>query len=214
MKWVKERCYFLKHLRYTSEISKLGSSRYRVTDTWQHGICNTEINVNWKCLGKQSQTQSFSSTTIHHDFGGRNLRFCKMPILDNNVRHGLELHSSTGSHESLRQTYWSIVRQFVQTTRKEFHISRDWLVQLWIEDRKLENSRLKRRARAGHHFPSKKTMLQNHASFQPLFKKWFGGRSVAEERSIDVEKPFIEQQPYSESATGFLEPTSREEVSE
>ncbi|XXG66699.1 hypothetical protein AAC387_Pa06g0222 [Persea americana] len=55
-------------------------------------------------------------------------------------------------------------------------------------------------------------MFQNHPSFQPLFRKWFVGGSAAQERYDDLEKPFIEQPPFSQYAPGFLKPTSREEA--
>ncbi|XXG66698.1 hypothetical protein AAC387_Pa06g0222 [Persea americana] len=213
MKWIKGCCGFLKHIRYPSEISNLGSSRYLLTNTWLHDdVCNTETSLNWKCLGIQSQARSLSSTPTHQDLRSRNSQSFKIPILANNGVHRFEGHLSTGGHQSLKQCYWSIIRQFVQTARKESRISRDWLVQQWLEDKSLEIARLKIRARASQHIPSKKTMFQNHPSFQPLFRKWFVGGSAAQERYDDLEKPFIEQPPFSQYAPGFLKPTSREEA--
>lgn len=142
--------------------------------------------------------------------GSWNLQKSGRPIPANNLLNGFDWHSNKGS-QSLEHIHLSMFRQFGKISGKEPVLSRDWLVQLWHEERRLKASRHKRKRRTSQHFRSTDTLFQNPISFQPL-RRWFAGGSIAEERSDNSVKPFIDQPPPSQSAIGILEPTSLEEV--
>lgn len=102
-------------------------------------------------------------------------------------------------------------RQFGKSVQNDNHLNRDFLVQLWVEDKKLESSRRKRK-RIVKHEKHGESIFNNQTSFQLPFGRWFSGASVAVEKRNNRLKPGLKQPPLSQSVTGFLEPSSPEEV--
>ncbi|KAL2506124.1 scramblase-related [Abeliophyllum distichum] len=104
----------------------------------------------------------------------------------------------------------SISRQYVQSAQNEPDLSRDFLVQLWVEDRKKRKSTGKRRHKViksadhGEGFGSQ-------TAFRVPFERLFSDASISDEKSHDKAKPDLKQPPTSQLVTGILEPVSLEE---
>lgn len=102
-------------------------------------------------------------------------------------------------------------RQFGKSVQNDNHLNRDFLVQLWIEDKKLKSSRRKRKQIVKHEKHGE-SVFNSQTSFQLPFGRWFSGASVVVEKSNNKVKPALKQPPLSQSVTGFLEPSSPEEA--
>ncbi|GMJ08312.1 hypothetical protein like AT2G04940 [Hibiscus trionum] len=94
------------------------------------------------------------------------------------------------------------------TANNEPYLSRNFLAQLWVAERKMMKDLEKRRRKCKH---------LNYAgareSFQHPFEKCFpGSRDKEEEESGDRAVPVFKQQPVSQSISGLLRPTSQEEA--
>ncbi|KAK8619585.1 hypothetical protein V6N13_135867 [Hibiscus sabdariffa] len=89
----------------------------------------------------------------------------------------------------------------------EPHLSRDFLAQLWVAERKMIKDLEKRRRKCKH-----LNYVGAQESFQHPFEKYFPGSRVKEEESGDRAVPVFKQQPVSQSISGFLRPTSQEEA--
>lgn len=79
-------------------------------------------------------------------------------------------------------------------------LSRDFLVQLWVEDNKRRTSERKRRRKVHKYVDSGDTLVGGQTSFG------------VPHGSYDEMKPALKQPPTSQPVTGFLKPTSLEEV--
>lgn len=98
-------------------------------------------------------------------------------------------------------------RQFGHTAQNDPHLDRDFLVQLWIADRKRESSRGKRK--------HKNVKSENHHEtvFGHQSGRWFSdASSISEEKPYEQVKTILKQPPPSQSVTGFLEPSSPQEA--
>ncbi|KAL6997564.1 hypothetical protein U1Q18_007691 [Sarracenia purpurea var. burkii] len=91
-------------------------------------------------------------------------------------------------------------------------LSRDFLVQLWVADKKMKRPRAKRRHKVVNHANHGETVFDNQSSFQHPFGRWFLGTSITEEKSYDQTKQVLKQPPLSQPATGALKPASVEEA--
>lgn len=111
-----------------------------------------------------------------------------------------------------KQYAMTLYRRFGTRIQDDPHLSRDFLVQLWVADKKLKRSRdrqMRKRAKyAKHH----KTVLSGQPSFQLPFGRWLSSASLTRAKPYDQAKPGLKQPPPSQSVTGILEPTSSEEV--
>ncbi|XP_012484172.1 altered inheritance rate of mitochondria protein 25 [Gossypium raimondii] len=89
----------------------------------------------------------------------------------------------------------------------ETSLSRKFLAQLWIADRKMRKD-LEKRRRKG------KQLNYDEAQepFQHPSENSFTGRIVTEEESAYQAAPVLKQQPVSQSVSSFLKPTSPEEA--
>lgn len=89
----------------------------------------------------------------------------------------------------------------------ETSLSRKFLAQLWVADRKMRKD-LEKRRRKGKQL----NYVEAQEPFQHPSEKSFPGRTVTEEESAYQAAPVFKQQPVSQSISGFLKPTSPEEV--
>ncbi|KAL5568174.1 hypothetical protein UlMin_024749 [Ulmus minor] len=98
-----------------------------------------------------------------------------------------------------------LLRQFGKKVGNDSPVDRDFLVQLWVEDRKMKDSIKKRKKKvvsSGFH-----DQLYGNS-----LGRLFSGASAAEQSSFEQGKPVLHQPPLSQSVTGFLRPESPEEA--
>ncbi|KAM7504967.1 hypothetical protein LguiB_003871 [Lonicera macranthoides] len=98
--------------------------------------------------------------------------------------------------------------RFGHVTPNDSHLSRDFLVQLWVADKKLKTSRERQRRKMAKYTNRRKTVLSDQPSFQLPFGRWLSATSVTGDQAM----PILKQPPPSQSVTGILEPSSSEEV--
>ncbi|XP_058085724.1 altered inheritance rate of mitochondria protein 25 [Magnolia sinica] len=202
MRWLKEWYHFLKHIKCTNEIAKFGSPWYHTVDNCH----NAEKIMNHVCPQRHPQTGCISQSLFQHSGFRRGIMgIWERPITANNALQGFELHSDKGSPLPM-------FRQFRKIVQQEPCLSRDWLVQLWVAERRSGNSRFKRKQRVVRRVQRRETAFENQPLFQSPFRRWFASPTVAGERFNDSEKPLIKQPPLSQSSTDFLQPTSPEEI--
>ena len=171
-----------KNSKFAREISKLHASCYR--------------SVNEHPNGLQTQT-----TLLEHAVFARNVAWrSNLPCC------------SEGNFLRSNLSAISISRQFGQSASGDPQMDRDFLVQLWIADRKATGSRGKRKRKAVKNGVNSETVYGNKLSTQLPFGRWFSGASLTEENPYEQEKPVLKQPPPSQSVTDFLEPASLEEV--
>ncbi|XVE55059.1 hypothetical protein DITRI_Ditri03aG0130800 [Diplodiscus trichospermus] len=91
--------------------------------------------------------------------------------------------------------------------KNEPRLSRKFLTQLWVADRKLLKDKEKVRRKV-----KRLNYIGAEESFQHQFEKVFSGSKVTEEESKDRAAPIFKQPPVSQSLSGFLKPTSPEEA--
>ncbi|XP_039016559.1 uncharacterized protein LOC120147188 [Hibiscus syriacus] len=89
----------------------------------------------------------------------------------------------------------------------EPNLSRNFLAQLWVAERKMTKDLEKRRRKCKH-----LNYVGAQESFEHPFEKCFPGSRVKVEESSDRAEPVFKQQPVSQSISGFLRPTSQEEA--
>ncbi|XP_062145582.1 altered inheritance rate of mitochondria protein 25 isoform X2 [Alnus glutinosa] len=99
-------------------------------------------------------------------------------------------------------------RKFGHIVENDTDLNRDFLVQLWVADRKMKNSRGKRRRKIVKHGKFGGTAYDN----QHQYGRWYSGTSLSEENVLDQGKPVLTQAPLSQSVSGFLKPESPEEA--
>lgn len=105
----------------------------------------------------------------------------------------------------------SICRPYVQSVQNDPDLSRDFLVQLWVEDRKKRKSTGKRRRKVLKSADHGEGVSGGQAAFRLPFERLFSDASISDEKSNDQAKPDLKQPPTSQFVTGILEPMSSEE---
>lgn len=103
-------------------------------------------------------------------------------------------------------SFFQSKRCFGHDVRSDAQLNRDFLVQLWISDRRRQSSREKRRKVVKY-----KNIDESIYDPRP-FGRWFSGAVVTEEKPLDKGKPILGQPPVSQTISGFLEPASPEEA--
>lgn len=103
-------------------------------------------------------------------------------------------------------SFFQSKRCFGHDVRSDAQLNRDFLVQLWISDRRRQSSREKRRKVVKY-----KNIDESIYDPRP-FGRWFSGAVVIEEKPLDKGKPILGQPPVSQTISGFLEPASPEEA--
>lgn len=94
------------------------------------------------------------------------------------------------------------------------NISREFLVQLWVDDRKKRKLKQKRKQiRASSvNVNDEETVFDNPASLQQVFRKFFSKVLSTDEKSNEPGKPILKQPPPSQRMTGPLKPATSLEV--
>ncbi|XP_024021240.1 altered inheritance rate of mitochondria protein 25 [Morus notabilis] len=192
MNWRNWRC-IARINRSAREISRIDSSLYCVKRNHQNGVFNGEkVQV----LGGLPSPAK-SSGSMAGDSG-----FQESLIGSRKPFWGFRLLSFFGANYLQSKPNSLIVsRQFGKNVGDDSRLERGFLVQLWVADSKMEDSKRKRgRKRVyGHRGPP---TYDNHR-----LGRWFSGSSVAEESEGVMQQP-----PLSQSVSGFLRPESPEEA--
>lgn len=187
----------------TGRIPTLGASfHYHVVKKHLYGIpdpakpCIPHIQG---CLQRQQKEYFGHGGMVSQEclISGRNLFWrCNLPC------------SFRGHYHWLRQS-GAMCCNYGNGANNEPDLSRNFLVQLWVDDRKmLKDMEKRRRRRKGKQLNYGEAL----ESFQHPFEKFFSGSKATEEVSNDGDAPVFRQPPVSQSVTGFLEPTSIEEA--
>lgn len=109
----------------------------------------------------------------------------------------------------LKQGRMSASRGYAHGLENDPHLSRYFLAQLWIAERKLEKTRKKSRRNGCYgNMPHNR-----HRWFLNPTGRQFSDGTWTEERSCDHGETVLKQPPPSQSVSGFLKPSSPEEVS-
>lgn len=171
-----------KNSKFTQETSKLHASCY--------------LAVNRHLNGLQPQATLLEQAVLARNVAWRS----KLPSC------------SEGNFLRSNLSAISISRQFGQSAGGDPQMDRDFLVQLWVVDRKAKGSRGKRKRKTVKYGADSEIVYGNQLSSQFPFGRWFSGASVTKEKPSEQEKPVLKQPPLSQSVTGFLEPASPEEA--
>lgn len=104
-----------------------------------------------------------------------------------------------------------ISRQYGKKLGDGPDLNRELFAKLWLADKKKQSSGRKQKRKLRNTVDQRGT-TGSDTFFRAPLGKWFSGASIPEETSHDKVKPVLKQPPISQSVTGFLEPTSLEEV--
>lgn len=108
----------------------------------------------------------------------------------------------------------NFVRGYSSISENDPNISRDFLVQLWVDDRKKRKLKQKRKQirESSVNVNDDETVFDNPASLQQVFGKFFSKAFVTDEKPNEPEKPIVKQPPPSQRMTGPLKPATSLEV--
>ncbi|XP_075506428.1 altered inheritance rate of mitochondria protein 25 [Primulina tabacum] len=102
--------------------------------------------------------------------------------------------------------------QCLLRAKEDLDLTRDFLVQLWVADRKKPKSVGKTRNKLLKYYDHAQTFSSGQGSIQVPLERLFSGASVAAEKAYYKDNSDRKQPPTSRSATGILEPMSPEEA--
>ncbi|XP_031401185.1 phospholipid scramblase family protein C343.06c-like isoform X2 [Punica granatum] len=108
------------------------------------------------------------------------------------------------------RTLKTMSHQVGNSTERELHLNRDFFVQLWVSDKKMNEHGGKRRRKQGR----QKNLGGVSYVDQPLHRiaeRWFSGDSTVRENS-GPSRRVLQQPPPSQSVSGLLKPASPEEA--
>ncbi|GMP70843.1 hypothetical protein CsSME_00029517 [Camellia sinensis var. sinensis] len=212
MNWIKGLRLLTNLSKPTGEISKCGASQCSSVNKHQNGILDAE-NITPLCLQQQRgclAVNSFQQPSL----GPKDIDLQDTLIVSRNMLGKFELASCIqGNTLRLKRPAVTVSRRYGQSAQDDPKLDRDFLVQLWVADKKQKRSRAKRRGKVVNYANNGETVYTNQSSFQPPLGRWFSGTSITEEKSDDHVRPVLKQPPLSQSATGALKPASLEEVS-
>lgn len=172
-----------------------------------------------RCLSKVEKISSFWSATANNRHNGI-FKIPKLGVFQQenfstmSLQH-LENLGTNGLTDSILErsllyrykgSFFQSKRCFCHDVQGDAQLNRDFLVQLWVSDRKRQSSREKRRRVVKY-----KNVDESINDPRP-FGRWFSGATVTKEKPLDKSKPILRQPPVSQTISGFLEPASLEEV--
>lgn len=133
-------------------------------------------------------------------------------ILARYVQHRSKLACLVqGSGYWLKQSRGAVHRCFNHGVENSPHLTRNFLAQLWIAEKKMIKYREKRRPKFVKCKGSGEKVYHNPSSFQHALGRWFAGSAVPDKKYYEGDKT-LKQPPVGQSISGFLKPTSREEI--
>jgi hypothetical protein len=183
------------------------SSLYHTLNKNQNGAFTTEkVGI---LPDLQSQSRCLPARSLWQDgLGGGAIGFQERLILARPHVWRFKLPGCLEEKFPWSQSTITGSRKFGHSVENDTDLNRDFLVQLWVADRKMKNSRGKRRRKIVKHGKFGGTAYDN----QHQYGRWYSGTSLTEENVLDQGKPVLTQAPLSQSVSGFLKPESPEEV--
>lgn len=211
MNWIKGLRLLTNLSKPTGEISKCGASQCSSVNKHQNGILDAE---NITPLSLQQQRGCLAVNSFQQlSLGPKDIDLQDTLIVSRNMLGKFELTSCIqGNTLRLKRPAVTVSRRYGQSAQDDPKLDRDFLVQLWVADKKQKRSRAKRRGKVVNYANNGETVYTNQSSFQPPLGRWFSGTSITEEKSDDHVRPVLKQPPLSQSATGALKPASLEEA--
>ncbi|PSS04537.1 Altered inheritance rate of mitochondria protein [Actinidia chinensis var. chinensis] len=211
MNWTQGSRLLTNFLKRSGEITKSSASQYSSLDKHQKGILDTEKIV---ACSSQQQRQCVAPTSFQQlNLGSKNIDPQGTLILARNVLGKFEISCCIEGGVLRKKGHTvTVSRHFGQSIQDETKLNRDFLVQLWVADRKRKRSRAKKRHKLVNYANRGETVYGDQSSFQHPLGRWFSGSSVMEEKSHDQMKQVLKQPPLSQPTTGALEPASLEEA--
>lgn len=211
MNWIKGLRLLTNLSKPTGEISKCGASQCSSVNKHQNGILDAE---NITPLSLQQQRGCLAVNSFQQpSLGPKDIDLQDTLIVSRNMLGKFELTSCIqGNTLRLKRPAVTVSRRYGQSAQDDPKLDRDFLVQLWVADKKQKRSRAKRRGKVVNYANNGETVYTNQSSFQPPLGRWFSGTSITEEKSDDHVRPVLKQPPISQSATGALKPASLEEA--
>ena len=184
-------------------------SLYHTTNQNQNGAFTPEKVQVLQYL--QSQSGTYPARSLLQDgLWGTAIGFQERLVLARNLVWRFKLPGGLeGNAPWLTQRKIAVSRKYGHSIENDNHLDRDFLVQLWVADRKMKNSRGKRRRKLVKYEKFPGTGYEN----QHQYGRWYSRARLAEQDSLDKGKPVLNQPPLSQSDSAFLEPESPEEVS-
>uniref|UniRef100_A0A2P2JED3 Phospholipid scramblase n=2 Tax=Rhizophora mucronata TaxID=61149 RepID=A0A2P2JED3_RHIMU len=116
--------------------------------------------------------------------------------------------SLAGTWIGLEKDRIAISRQFGHCAANDSHLSRNFLAQLWVADREMNNLRRKGKRKINHG----KAVYDKYPSFQGIIKRLSSGATSTKANSFVDGETVLKQPPFSQFVSGYLKPTSPEEV--
>lgn len=211
MNWIKGLRLLTNLSKPTGEISKCGASQCSSVNKHQNGILDAE---NITPLSLQQQRGCLAVNSFQQpSLGPKDIDLQDTLIVSRNMLGKFELTSCIqGDTLRLKRPAVTVSRRYGQSAQDDPKLDRDFLVQLWVADKKQKRSRAKQRGKVVNYANNGETVYTNQSSFQPPLGRWFSGTSITEEKSDDHVRPVLKQPPLSQSATGALKPASLEEA--
>lgn len=211
MNWIKGLRLLTNLSKPTGEISKCGASQCSSVNRHQNGILDAE---NITPLSLQQQRGCLAVNSFQQpSLGPKDIDLQGTLIVSRNMLGKFERTSCIqGNTLRLKRPAVTVSRRYGQSAQDDPKLDRDFLVQLWVADKKQKRSRAKRRGKVVNYANNGETVYTNQSSFQPPLGRWFSGTSITEEKSDDRVRPVLKQPPLSQSATGALKPASLEEA--
>lgn len=204
MNWTKGwRC-----LASTNKTVGRSESLYHTTNQNQNGAFTPEKVRVLQHL--QSQSGTFSARSLSQDgLWGTAIGFQERLVLARNLVWRFKLPGGLeGNAPWLTQRKIVVSRKYGHSIENDNHLDRDFLVQLWVADRKMKNSKGKGRRKLIKYEKFPGTAYEN----QHQYGRWYSGAPLAEQDFLDKGKPVLNQPPLSQSESAFLEPESPEEA--
>lgn len=204
MNWTKGwRC-----LASTNKTVGRSESLYHTTNQNQNGAFTPEKVRVLQHL--QSKSGTFSARSLSQDgLWGTAIGFQERLVLARNLVWRFKLPGGLeGNAPWLTQRKIAVSRKYGHSIENDNHLDRDFLVQLWVADRKMKNSKGKGRRKLIKYEKFLGTAYEN----QHQYGRWYSGAPLAEQDFLDKGKPVLNQPPLSQSESAFLEPESPEEA--
>ncbi|KAA8540133.1 hypothetical protein F0562_026825 [Nyssa sinensis] len=211
MNWTKGLRFFTNFPKTSRDISKCGAPQNSIANKNQNGILDAE-KISF--LRRQQERGQVVATSFLQE----NLGYKDIEIFGRNLLWKFKLLYCFERNVIVpKQHVMTITRRYGQSRQSDPNLDRDFLVQLWVADKRMKRSRRKRKLKIVKHANHDEMVLGVRPSFQLPFRSFFSDASVTEEKSVaerksDPVKPVLKQPPLSQSTTGFLKPASPEEA--
>ncbi|KAG2709310.1 hypothetical protein I3760_05G233200 [Carya illinoinensis] len=204
MNWTKAWCY----LGRTQKTIERISPSYHTINKNQNGAFASEKILVLHCLQSQSGCLPARSL-LKDDLCGGPIGFRDRLISARNIVSRYKLPGCLeGNSPWSKQSTITLSRKFGHKVDNDTHLTRDFLVQLWVADRKMKKYRGKERRKSAKCGNSGRKAYDS----QHQYGRWYSGASLTEQSFMDQDKPVLTQPPLSQSVSGLLKPQSPEEA--